>query len=400
MVLPEDDAALLEQLGLPTGFGGNKSRRPLPDDPSAGRQKEMMPNSLHNRDQRQQLEDEQEQQRQEEDEEWDFEAAPSHKRRKKIRLSQMTVFSDDLSVRQLLAFYPNGLNYATILQQSATTSDAAEAPSQSLHIKFDEDGEPLLPQHGEEPLVSSPVPAPICSETKAPDRLIKYQRQRYDLFHRYDDGIQIDDEGWFSVTPEAIASHIASVLGARVRRQVPLVWDAFAGVGGNAIQFAQAGAHVIATDLDRGRLQMAAHNATVYGVRQYMDLLQADALRMDRFWRRSRPSSPSFDSVFLSPPWGGPAYARASSFDLFSMLPLDFARTIQVAHSLSPHDVIYYLPRNTDATRLAKALPSGSGSLRLTRYFLADRFKVLLVTYHDNDQQQPGHADRSVITIL
>ena len=39
-------------------------------------------------------------------------------------------------------------------------------------------------------------------------------------------------EGWFSVTPEKIAEHIAE------RCRCDLIVDAFCGVGGNAIQFA------------------------------------------------------------------------------------------------------------------------------------------------------------------
>lgn len=39
-------------------------------------------------------------------------------------------------------------------------------------------------------------------------------------------------EGWYSVTPEKIAAHIAE------RCALPIVIDAFCGVGGNTIQFA------------------------------------------------------------------------------------------------------------------------------------------------------------------
>lgn len=60
----------------------------------------------------------------------------------------------------------------------------------------------------------------------------KYWAQRYNLFSRYDDGIKMDEEGWFSVTPEAIAIRQAERSGGG------LVIDCFAGVGGNAIQFA------------------------------------------------------------------------------------------------------------------------------------------------------------------
>ena len=38
-----------------------------------------------------------------------------------------------------------------------------------------------------------------------PRNLWKYWMQRYTLFARFDDGVLLDVEGWFSVTPEAIA---------------------------------------------------------------------------------------------------------------------------------------------------------------------------------------------------
>lgn len=61
----------------------------------------------------------------------------------------------------------------------------------------------------------------------------KYWCQRYLLFSRFDDGIKMDEEGWFSVTPESIARHHASRCGSGI------VVDSFTGVGGNAIQLAQ-----------------------------------------------------------------------------------------------------------------------------------------------------------------
>lgn len=46
-------------------------------------------------------------------------------------------------------------------------------------------------------------------------------------------------EGWFSVTPEIIAKHIAERV---VTYEDMLIVDAFCGVGGNTIQFALKGA--------------------------------------------------------------------------------------------------------------------------------------------------------------
>lgn len=42
----------------------------------------------------------------------------------------------------------------------------------------------------------------------------------------------MDEEGWFSVTPECIAKHHAFRCGSGV------IVDCFTGVGGNAIRFA------------------------------------------------------------------------------------------------------------------------------------------------------------------
>ncbi|GFY90152.1 S-adenosyl-L-methionine-dependent methyltransferase superfamily protein [Actinidia rufa] len=61
----------------------------------------------------------------------------------------------------------------------------------------------------------------------------KYWLQRYDLFSKYDEGIKMDEEGWFSVTPEEIAVRHAERSGGGA------IIDGFAGVGGNAIQFAK-----------------------------------------------------------------------------------------------------------------------------------------------------------------
>lgn len=65
------------------------------------------------------------------------------------------------------------------------------------------------------------------------DTIGKYWCQRYSLFSRFDHGIKMDKEGWFSVTPEPIARHHA------LRCSDGILVDCFTGVGGNAIQFVQ-----------------------------------------------------------------------------------------------------------------------------------------------------------------
>lgn len=59
--------------------------------------------------------------------------------------------------------------------------------------------------------------------------------QRYRLFSKYDEGIWMDEESWYSVTPEPIALQIAHEVSSC---GVNTIVDGFCGAGGNAIAFA------------------------------------------------------------------------------------------------------------------------------------------------------------------
>jgi len=125
-------------------------------------------------------------------------------------------------------------------------------------------------------------------------KLSKYWHQRHRLFSRFDDGIQLDDEGWFSVTPEQIANHVAGRLQELIVQQLQqqqqqqqaalstpggaptavagaepfVLLDAFGGCGGNSIAFAKVPqiSAVVCVDVDREKLRRAAHNAALYGI--------------------------------------------------------------------------------------------------------------------------------------
>ncbi|KAG5455558.1 MAG: RNA cap guanine-N2 methyltransferase-domain-containing protein [Olpidium bornovanus] len=126
-------------------------------------------------------------------------------------------------------------------------------------------------------------------------KLEKYWYQRYRLFSRYDEGVWMDEVGWYSVTPEKVAEHIAE------RCRCGTVVDAFCGVGGNAIQLAMTCEKVIAIDNDEHRLVCARHNAKVYGVEDRIQFMHADYMQV------ARDGGLKADVIFLSPPWGGGA---------------------------------------------------------------------------------------------
>ncbi len=146
--------------------------------------------------------------------------------------------------------------------------------------------------------------SPFGSDTQ------RYWERRYWLFSKFDDGIQTDREGLYSVMPE----HAALQIGAKI----PLdrgakILDAFCGIGGSAIGFARAGFHVTSVDIDSARLAMAAHNAGIYGVNGLIEFQSADAV--------AAIAGGNYDYVFFDPPWGGPDYARRDRFTVAMFAP-------------------------------------------------------------------------------
>ncbi|KAJ4701744.1 Trimethylguanosine synthase [Melia azedarach] len=203
-----------------------------------------------------------------------------------------------------------------------------------------------------------------------PANISKYWCQRYLLFSRFDDGIRMDEEGWFSVTPEPIARHHA------VRCGCGIIVDCFTGVGGNAIQFARRSKHVIAIDIDPKKIDYAYHNATIYGVVDQIDFIVGNFFTL-------APTLKA-DTVFLSPPWGGPDYVKVKKYNIQTMLqPHDgyflFDRAKEIASR-----VVMFLPRNVDLNQLAElalfTLPSWS--LEVEKNFLNGKLKGITAYFN------------------
>lgn len=172
------------------------------------------------------------------------------------------------------------------------------------------------------------------------------------------------------MTPEPIAAHIAKRLpGGRTLT----VWDPFGGLGGNAIQFALHGHHVICSDINAERLAMAKHNARIYGVEEWIDFVRGDFFLLSQRIKA--------DVVFLSPPWGGPAYLKASSFDVRTMMDLDGQLTLDNALSSAPN-IIYFLPKNSSLESVASLFVDKEKTIfELEENSLCDRLKSISVYY-------------------
>ncbi len=206
----------------------------------------------------------------------------------------------------------------------------------------------------------------------------KYWNQRFGLFSRFNEGIRLDTESWFSVTPELIAIHIAHRVAKYARQTLVegvsteseekdskmLVLDCFCGVGGNAIQMAQfPGLRVLAVDIDPEKVAMARHNAGIYGVADRVTFLVADSIALLAALGGLKNAL-----VFLSPPWGGPGYLslHETGFRLQDIQVRSSVRTndngdsicvngadlLRLARAVTPN-VVYFLPRNISTDHLA-----------------------------------------------
>lgn len=173
-----------------------------------------------------------------------------------------------------------------------------------------------------------------------------YWCKRFSLFSRFEEGIQLDRESWFSVTPEKVAIHMAE------RLRCDTLIDAFCGSGGNSIQFARTCERVIAIDIDPEKIKNARHNAEIYGVAHKIDFIIGDFLQLCENLKG--------DVVFLSPPWGGPQYISQKEYNIEeSLIPMGACDLAAKARLIS-ENIAFFLPRNSNPQQIAKVAGIGN----------------------------------------
>jgi trimethylguanosine synthase len=274
----------------------------------------------------------------------------------------------------------------------------------------------------------------------------KYWAQRHRLFKKFDEGIMLDPEGWYSVTPEVIADHVAKTVGEMSTNMLKLshpyegivILDAFCGCGGNAIAFGKLPIHqvslVVCIDLDRNKLRMAAHNAYLYNIPTdkivfieantcfVMDQCYHDG---DLFYNGTPWNcymSPReqyagytiggldllpfhIDLVFMDPPWGGVDYndLGKNGYDLAKNMKIQyhnpfypedspdgvvdgFSLVKMAASATKSKIVIYDTPRNVNKTSLGQAALNAGyrGNIKLEEHYLNGRLKTV-TTYFGKD---------------
>lgn len=206
------------------------------------------------------------------------------------------------------------------------------------------------------------------SEIRSDKSLYKYWCKRFSLFSLFDKGIKLDRESWFSVTPEKVAAYTAE------RCKCDLIIDAFCGAGGNTIQFAKTCRKVIAIDIDPKKIEMAKHNASIYGVLDRIEFIVGDFFAL--------ASSLKADVVFLSPPWGGPEYLKNDIYDIeLALQPKPASDLMKITRQIT-NNIAIYLPRNSNTHQLVMLAGPGN-SLELEQGFL-DRKLIAITAFYGN----------------
>lgn len=187
-----------------------------------------------------------------------------------------------------------------------------------------------------------------------PNNCKKYWRKRFQLFSKFDEGVFLTSELWYSVTPEVTAKAIAIM----VKKLVPdckTVLDICCGGGGNTIQFAKLFDSVGGVDINSTNVLCTKHNCNIYGVSSNTWFVTGDWMDLSKRkdWLPSNLTDEKFDFAFCSPPWGGPSYSRQETFNLFSMKPFNL-RDLCISMASISRNFGVFLPRNLDFDQISE----------------------------------------------
>ncbi|CAN6324995.1 unnamed protein product [Urochloa humidicola] len=151
------------------------------------------------------------------------------------------------------------------------------------------------------------------------------------------------------------------------------------GVGGNAIQFATKCKHVIAVDIDPQKIDCAHHNASIYGVNDRIDFIVGDFINITPHLKG--------ETAFMSPPWGGPDYAKVDVYDMKGMLkPCDGYSLFKLGTMIASR-VVMFLPRNVDLNQLADMSLSVDPpwAVEVEKNFLNGKLKSITAYFEERD---------------
>ena len=174
--------------------------------------------------------------------------------------------------------------------------------------------------------------------------MLKYWDQRYRIFSKYDHGIVIDNEGWYSTTFERIAQYIAKKF---TKLRITTIIDCFSGIGGTTIPFACGANQVIAIDNNPEKFRILKINAAIYNTNNDIEMIIGDVHATTTDIAATRNLDRRATAVICSPPWGGPDYVNRKYCSIRTFPSGDLFELMKVLVQIT-NNVVLILPRNTD----------------------------------------------------
>ncbi len=178
--------------------------------------------------------------------------------------------------------------------------------------------------------------------------MLKYWDQRYRIFSKYDHGIVIDNEGWYSTTFERIAQYIAKKF---VKFHIKTIIDCFSGIGGTPLPFAYGANHVIAIDNNPEKFRILKINAAIYNANNDIEMVTGDVYAATKDIAEKRNLDRSTTAVIVSPPWGGPEYVNRKYCSIRAFPSGDLFELMKVLVQIT-NNIVLILPRNTDVEEI------------------------------------------------
>ena len=174
--------------------------------------------------------------------------------------------------------------------------------------------------------------------------MYRYFNKRHFLFSKFDKGIHIDTESWYSVIPEPVALYL---LQRMKQNKVVRVFEPFCGVGGIAVHLAGNFQEYVANDIDTDKLDMLESNLQVYGKSpSCLKLINRDFLQVEPF-----PT----DALIICPPWGGISTEHYASLPLDDIMQPKLTAILKHALKFS-QNMLLQMPKHTNIRNLIAAL--------------------------------------------
>ncbi|VDP36004.1 unnamed protein product [Soboliphyme baturini] len=130
---------------------------------------------------------------------------------------------------------------------------------------------------------------------------------------------------------------------------------------------------LIAVDIDPVKIKCARRNAEIYGVLNKIDFICADFFSLIPHL--------AVDVLFLSPPWGGPAYLNQEVYDTCYLMGIGLKTIFRFAQQFTSNIAIF-LPRNASIIQLTELEKNGD-YVEVEQNILNNKLKTVTAYYGD-----------------